>query len=107
MRIPRCYRGEFRITALIYIFSLNIVVAGTTSLLVSIPTVASGFLKYHAMGHMGKETTIMAIIMGSSSILGAFIGASYVEAFEKDILKILLGLILILVAVRMFTNSEK
>lgn len=70
MQIPRCCGGEFRIPAVMCIFSLNIVEAGTASLLVSIPTVTSGFLKYHAMGHMGKETTIMAIIMGSGSILG-------------------------------------
>lgn len=96
--------GEFRIPALIYVFGLDIVAAGTTSLLVSIPTVASGFIKHHNMGHMNRAAAIIALIMGIGSVLGAFIGASYAATVEKDLLKILLGLILILATVRMVTK---
>ncbi|MEM3770532.1 MAG: sulfite exporter TauE/SafE family protein [Candidatus Bathyarchaeia archaeon] len=96
--------GEFRIPALIYIFSLDIVAAGTASLLVSIPTVASGFLKHQNMGHMNRNATIIAIAMGLGSVLGAFIGASYAGVVEKEILKVLLGAILILATVRMVTE---
>ncbi|MBS7613041.1 sulfite exporter TauE/SafE family protein [Candidatus Bathyarchaeota archaeon] len=99
--------GEYRIPILIYIFSLDIVSAGTASLFVSIPTVASGFLKHQTMGHMNRNTTMIAIVIGLGSILGAFIGASYVEAVEKGLLKMLLGVILIFATVRMFTNREK
>ena len=45
--------------------------------------------------------------MGLGSILGAFIGASYVEVVEKDVLKILLGAILLFATVGMFTNRER
>ncbi|MEM3612773.1 MAG: sulfite exporter TauE/SafE family protein [Candidatus Bathyarchaeia archaeon] len=96
--------GEFRIPALIYVFSLDIVAAGTASLLVSIPTVASGFFKHHNMGHMNRNATIIAIAMGIGSVLGAFIGASYAGVVEKEILKVLLGTILILATVRMVTE---
>jgi uncharacterized membrane protein YfcA len=96
--------GEFRIPALIYVFGLDMVAAGTISLLVSIPTVASGFMKHHNMGHMNRTASIIAIIMGIGSVLGAFIGASYAATFEKDTLKILLGAILILATVRMVTK---
>ncbi|MEM1552496.1 MAG: sulfite exporter TauE/SafE family protein [Candidatus Bathyarchaeia archaeon] len=96
--------GEFRIPALIYVFSLDIVAAGTASLLVSIPTVASGFFKHHNMGHMNRSATIIAIAMGIGSVLGAFIGASYAGVVEKEILKVLLGTILILATVRMVTE---
>lgn len=96
--------GEFRIPALIYIFSLDIVVAGTASLLVSIPTVASGFLKHHNMGHINKNAGIIAIAMGAGSVIGAFIGASYAGVVEKDALKVLLGAILILATVRMVSE---
>lgn len=99
--------GEYRIPVLMYIFSLDIVLAGTASLFVSIPTVASGFLKHQTMGHMNRNTTIIAFVMGLGSILGAFIGASYVGAIEKGLLKMLLAVILILATVRMFTNREK
>jgi uncharacterized membrane protein YfcA len=96
--------GEFRIPALIYIFGLDIVAAGTTSLLISIPTVATGFTKHQNMGHMNRNATIIAVTMGISSVIGAFIGASYASVVEKDILKMLLGAILILATVRMVTK---
>lgn len=86
--------GEFRIPALIYIFSLDIVAAGTTSLLVSIPTVASGFVKHHNMGHIDKDAAITAAVMGIGSVIGAFIGASYAGSLDKEVLKVLLGAIL-------------
>jgi uncharacterized membrane protein YfcA len=96
--------GEFRIPALIYLFSFDIVVAGTTSLLVSIPTVAMGFTKHHQMGHTNRSATVIAVIMGIGSVAGALIGASYAGVVDKDILKVLLGTILILATVRMVTK---
>jgi len=96
--------GEFRIPALIYLFSFDIVIAGTTSLLVSIPTVAMGFTKHHHLGHTNRNATIIAIIMGIGSVVGALIGASYAGVVDKDILKVLLGAILILATVRMITK---
>ncbi|MBS7647881.1 MAG: sulfite exporter TauE/SafE family protein [Candidatus Bathyarchaeia archaeon] len=96
--------GEFRIPALIYVFGLDIVAAGTTSLLVSIPTVASGFLKHQNMGHMNRKAALIAIAMGAGSVVGAFVGASYAGVVEKEILKVLLGIILVLATVRMVTK---
>ncbi|MEM1563613.1 MAG: sulfite exporter TauE/SafE family protein [Candidatus Bathyarchaeia archaeon] len=96
--------GEFRIPALIYIFGLSTRAAGTTSLLVSIPTVASGFLKHHDMGHIDKKAALIAAAMGVGSIIGAFIGASYAGIVREDDLKVLLGIILVLATVRMITK---
>jgi uncharacterized membrane protein YfcA len=96
--------GEFRIPILIYIFNFDIILAGTASLLVSIPTVAVGFLKHRQMGHTNQGATIMAIIMGVGSIFGALIGGTYAAIIDRDILKVLLGAILILATVRMVTK---
>lgn len=96
--------GEFRIPALIYLFSFNIVSAGTISLLVSIPTVATGFAKHRNMGHTNRSAYIIAAAMGAGSVLGALIGASYAGVVEEDFLKMLLGAILILATVRMVTE---
>jgi uncharacterized membrane protein YfcA len=96
--------GEFRIPTLIYIFSLDIVAAGTTSLLISIPTVAMGFAKHQNMGHMNRNAAIIAVTMGVASVIGAFIGASYAGVVNEDALKMLLGIILILATARMFTK---
>jgi len=96
--------GEFRIPALIYIFGFDIKIAGTASLLVSIPTVATGFVKHRQMGHMNKGATVIAVIMSIGSVVGAFIGASQAAVMEKDVLKVLLGVILILATVRMVSK---
>ncbi|MEM3627922.1 MAG: sulfite exporter TauE/SafE family protein [Candidatus Bathyarchaeia archaeon] len=96
--------GEFRIPALIYVFGFDVKVAGTASLLVSIPTVATGFIKHRMMGHANRNATIIAIIMSIGSIIGAFVGASQAAVVEKDLLKVLLGAILILATVRMVTK---
>jgi len=66
--------------------------------------VASGFLKHQNMGHMDRNAALIAIVMGVGSVLGAFLGASYAGAAEKDFLKVLLGAILILATVRMVTK---
>jgi uncharacterized membrane protein YfcA len=96
--------GEFRIPALIYLFGFGIVAAGTTSLLVSIPTVATGFVKHRNMHHTNRSASIIAIMMGIGSVLGALIGASYAGVVDEDVLKILLGAILVLATVRMITK---
>lgn len=96
--------GEFRIPTLIYIFGIDIVDAGTLSLFVSIPTVASGLLKHHRMGHFNRRAVIIAIVMGISSVVGALIGASFVGAVDRDLLKLLLGVILISSTIRIVTK---
>lgn len=96
--------GEFRIPVLIYLFGLDIKIAGTTSLLVSIPTVATGFIKHHQLGHIDQSAVTISVAMGVGSVFGAIVGASYVEVIEKEILKVLLGAILILATVRMVTK---
>lgn len=96
--------GEFRIPALIYLFGFDIIIAGTASLLVSIPTVAMGFVKHHQMGHTNRSATTIALIMSVGSVLGALIGAVYAAVIDQDILKMLLGSILILATVRMITK---
>lgn len=96
--------GEFRIPVLIYLFGMGIKLAGTASVLISIPTVAMGFTKHHQMGHLNRHASIIAVAMGGASVAGAYLGASYVGVVPEDWLKILLGIILILATVRMFTK---
>lgn len=96
--------GEFRIPVLMYLFNFGVKVAGTTSLLVSIPTVAMGFIKHHQMGHTNRNASIIAVIMGIGSIAGALIGAYQAKFADENTLKMLLGAILILATVRMVTK---
>lgn len=96
--------GEFRIPILMYVFGLNVISAGTVSLLVSIPTIASGLIKHHNMKHMNRKAVIIAIAMGTGSVLGALMGATYVKNVEERLLKIILGVILMLATIRMIVK---
>lgn len=92
--------GELRIPALIYIFGMPIKEAGTVSLLVSVPTVATGAFKHTRMGHVRREVILISIAMAIPSVVGALLGATLVVAAGESFLKALLGVVLLLATVR-------
>ncbi|MBO3797705.1 MAG: sulfite exporter TauE/SafE family protein [Thermoproteota archaeon] len=96
--------GEYRIPALIYLFGLPVKTAGTVSLLVSIPTILAGFMKHWRIGHLNNYGVAVGLIMGSASVVGSYIGASFVTAASEGFLKMLLGIVLLLATVRMITK---
>lgn len=93
--------GELRIPPLIYLFGQSITMAGTTSLAVSIPAVATGALKHRMMGHVSKEVIYTCVAMGIPSVIGAYVGATLVLVASETFLKLLLGVLLLLATVRM------
>jgi uncharacterized membrane protein YfcA len=92
--------GELRIPLLIYLFGQSVSVSGTTSLAVSLPTVATGALKHRRMGHVDREVIYICIAMGVPSVIGAYIGAVLVPWTPESLLKMVLGVILLLATVR-------
>lgn len=96
--------GEYRIPVLIYLFGLPVKIAGTVSLLVSIPTILAGFIKRWRMGHLNNYGVVVGLTMGFTSILGSYIGASFVTEASEGLLKMLLGIVLLLATVRMVTK---
>jgi len=96
--------GEYRIPALVYLFGLPVKIAGTVSLLVSIPTILAGFMKHWHIGHLNNYGVAVGLTMGSGSVLGSYIGASLATAVSEDLLKLLLGIVLMLATVRMTTK---
>jgi len=96
--------GEYRIPALICFFALPIKIAGTVSLLVSIPTILTGFTKHWRMGHLNNYGVAVGLTMGSASVIGSYIGASLTGAASESLLKLLLGIVLLLATVRMVTE---
>jgi len=92
--------GELRIPALIYIFNMPIKVAGTVSLLVSVPTVATGAFKHMRMGHASRDVVLISVAMAIPSVIGAYLGATLVTAASERFLKALLGAVLLLATVR-------
>ena len=99
--------GEMRIPALLYLFAVPIKEAGTLSLMVSVPTVAAGAVTDRLMGRIPNVMLIVAIFMGVASAVGVLIGAALVPYTDPQVIKGLLGLILVLATVRLSVTPER
>lgn len=87
--------GEMRIPALMYVFAMPVKVAGTVSLIASIPTVAAGALTYRRLGHIPNRVLVLSLIMGAGSLIGVLIGAALLPLVDPHTLKALLGVLLL------------
>lgn len=92
--------GELRIPAFMYFFNMPIKTAGTASLFVTIPTVATGAVKHAKMKHVSRRVVIICIAMAIPSAIGAAIGGRLALAAGEAFLKALLGVVLLLATVR-------
>jgi uncharacterized protein len=92
------------IPALVLIFGVNIKLAGTASQIISLPTVAVGLWRYHRAGLLGAaaDWRKTVIPMGLALALGAVGGSALVAYAPADALKIVLGIILIGSAFKVF-----
>jgi uncharacterized membrane protein YfcA len=100
--------GEVIIPTLIFAFGVDIKTAGTASLLVSLPTVMVGLMKYASRGALSDRTALRSTVapMGFGSIIGAFIGGILVGIVPASVLKIGLGIILNISAFRVFHQAK-
>ena len=93
--------GEMRIPALLYLFGVPIVEAGTLSLAVSIPTVAAGAFTDHRTGGIPRSAMRLALLMGIASAVGVLAGAALVPYASREVIKGVLGVVLLLATVRL------
>lgn len=100
--------GELIIPTLILLFGVSTKLAGTASLIISLPTVCIGLRKHLANGNAFSPADWQKLIlpMGIGSILGAFLGGALVNLVSDSLLKLILGLILIISACKMFNKSK-
>ncbi|MCK9152310.1 sulfite exporter TauE/SafE family protein [Methanobacterium alcaliphilum] len=101
--------GEVIIPILILIFGIDVKLAGTMSLIISLPTMLVGITR-HAKNKMytkKSEIKYLVIPMGVSSIIGASIGAFLVIYAPSELLKIILGALLIFTSIKLFTEKEE
>lgn len=101
--------GEVIIPVLILLFGLDVKLAGTLSLIISLPTILVGISR-NAKNNMYSEKSelkYLVLPMGLSSIIGAFFGSMLVVYAPSNILKLLLGLLLIVTCIKFFTEKEK
>lgn len=99
--------GEVIIPTLVFAYGADIKVAGTASLLISLPTVAVGIIRYARKGAYDRPSLRSTVLpMGIGSIIGALIGGALVGIVAASVLKLGLGVILIVSAVRVFRHDR-
>ncbi|HKX26219.1 MAG TPA: sulfite exporter TauE/SafE family protein [Blastocatellia bacterium] len=101
--------GEMIIPTLVFAFGANIKTAGTASLLISFPTICVGLLRYAESGAFSDRQPLIETVapMGIGSIIGAVIGGVLVGIVPVPVLKLMLGVILIISALRIFSKSKR
>jgi uncharacterized protein len=96
--------GELLIPTLIFVFGADIHTAGSAVLFISIPTVCIGVFRYRCMGLFPGHSTLLRVglPMGAESLVGAAAGGIFAGSTSAEVLKLLLGLILIAAALKAF-----
>ncbi len=95
--------GELIIPTIIMLFAIDIKLAGTLSLAISIPTIIMGLFKYRNQQRLKgiKSEQNFLISMASGSILGALIGSNLLRYVSSSMLYVILGVILLLSALKL------
>ena len=96
--------GELIIPTLVFVFGAGIKTAGTASLLISLPTVAVGVFRHSRLGSFTDRQDLSQTVapMGAGSVVGAVAGGLLVGLVPAAALKFVLGVILLVSAVRIF-----
>ncbi|MBC7670181.1 MAG: sulfite exporter TauE/SafE family protein [Gemmatimonadaceae bacterium] len=99
--------GELLIPTLVLVFGLDIKIAGSLSLAVSLPTMIVGFTRYGrdssfaVIGRYGRFVVVMAM----GSIVGAFIGGMLLGIIPSTVLLPALSSILLISAVKVWRHN--
>ncbi len=98
--------GELLIPTLIFVFGADIHTAGSAVLFISIPTVCMGLFCYRRIGLLPGRSTLLLVglPMGAESLVGAAAGGLFAGSTSAEVLKLLLGLILIAAALKAFCS---
>jgi len=100
--------GELLIPTLVLLYGIDIKLAGSLSLAISLPTMLVGFARYSQSGSfavLGQERPLM-IWMVLGSLIGAALGGLLLGLVPGDWLIGLLGLILLISAVKVFQHAH-
>ncbi len=100
--------GELLIPTFVFVFGADIKTAGTASLLVSLPTVAVGVLRYRASGGYAAQESVrhVGLPMALGSLAGAMVGAGLIGWVDVRVLKAVLAIVLAVSALRMWRTRH-
>jgi uncharacterized membrane protein YfcA len=99
--------GELLIPTIVLLYGVNIKLAGSLSLAVSLPTMIVGFARYTRSDSFAILRTERSLFgwMAAGSISGAAIGGLLVGIVPTQVLLLLLGVILLVSAVKTFQHA--
>lgn len=100
--------GELLIPTLVLLFGLDVKLAGSLSLLISLPTMLAGFIRYReaqAFAVLRRERALF-YSLGLGSVLGAVAGGLFVGWLAAETLLLALGLLLLVAALKTFHSPS-
>lgn len=99
--------GELYIPTIILLYGVDIKMAGSLSLAISLPTMLIAFFRYskHQSFEVVYDLKSFIIIMGIGSIFGAFIGSLLLGYVSSDILIPFLCVILLLASYKTYNHK--
>ena len=100
--------GELLIPLIVLLYGLEVKLAGSLSLLVSLPTMIVGFARYTRADAFKilREEMPLIVWMVAGSILGAAIGGLLLGVFPTDWLMGILGSVLLVSAIKTFQHAR-
>jgi uncharacterized protein len=100
--------GELIIPTLVFVYGVGVKTAGTASVIISLPTVAVGIIRYARQRTYNEKGVVKQTIvpMGIGSVIGALIGGVLVGIVSPQLLKVGLGIILIVSAIGVFRGKS-
>lgn len=99
--------GELLIPTLVFLFGLDIKLAGSLSLAVSLPTILTGFTRYstdQSFAVLGQNRAFV-LVMAVGSLFGAFFGGQLVGMVPAGLLLPLLAAILVISAIKVWRHG--
>ena len=99
--------GEFLIPTLIFLFGVDIKIAGSLSLAVSLPTMIVGFARYSRDRSFSvlAQHKAFVLLMALGSIAGTFIGSRLLLVVPGAVLLPLLAVVLVISAVKLWRHT--
>ena len=100
--------GELLIPSLVLLFGVNIKLAGSLSLAVSVPTMIVGLMRYRsaaAFSVLARERPLLGW-MGVGSIAGVALGASFLATIPAQALTLVLSVVLAISAFKVFRHAK-
>ena len=99
--------GEFLIPTLVLLFGADIKLAGSLSLMVSLPTILVGFMRYSRDQSFSvlRENWVFFLVMSAGSIVGTFIGGHLLGLVPNYVLLPLLAALLVISAVKVWCHK--